>query len=314
MALEKPITGKGFGSFEAGYGNVQANYFLTNTTTVNEKNVADYVIYSYNEFLEIFIESGVIGLLLFISILYFAFIKRYDKKSSKYHIAAKSSLIALLILSMVTNPFKSISNILLLIICLFIIFRTGNYKAIPISKHYKAVVFLWLFSISYLVYDNSKHIYGKYYFKKGYAKIVNNDLVNGILDYEKAYPFIESNGKFLFHYGSALNLNNNYIESVKFLQKAVTLRSDPNAFIILGKSLKKLKRYNEAEKVYQIASNITPSKLYPKYLLAKLYLEMQEYIKAKDMAKIIIKSKEKIITKAGKEIKAEMKLLITKTY
>lgn len=311
MVYEKPAFGMGFGAFEANYGKVQAAYFLSGNSTENEKMVADYVTCAYNEFLEILIESGITGLLLFLAILYFALVKRYYKYSSGYHIASKTSLIALLILSMVSYPFRIMPNLLLFIICLFIIFRTGQYKTITIPvKFCKTLVLIWIIAISSLVYWSSMIIYGKYHFLNGYKEILNNDIDNGISNYNKAYSFLSDNGNFMFYYGSALYLKHDYSGSIKYLKKATYLRSDPNAYITLGNSLQKLKRYTEAEHTYQIASNITPAKLYPKYLLAKLYVEMQQNDKAMNMAKEIINSKEKISTMAGMEIKEEMRGLI----
>jgi len=313
MAMENPLFGKGFGSFAADYSKVQANYFLNNKGTNNEIQVADYVTCAYNDFLEMFIESGIIGLFLFVSILYFALSKRSISKISKYNISAKASLISLLVLSMVSYPFQLMPNILLLVICLFIIFNTGQYNSISISlKHNKILVFFWIIAISGLVYLGSRYILGTYYFKKGYAKVLNQDFDNGISDYEKAYNYLGNNGKFLFYYGSSYYLNQEYSKSVFYLQKAIDLRSDPNAFIMLGNSFKALKRYNKAEKAYQIAANIIPSKLYPKYLLANLYIKMRQTNKAILMAKTVLNSKEKVPTTAGSEIKTEMKSLIQK--
>jgi len=313
MAMEKPLFGKGFGSFEADYSKVQANYFSNNKGTSNEIQVADYVTVAYNEFLEMFIESGIIGLLLFVSILYFALGKKYNSKTSKYHISAKASLISLLALSMVSYPFQLMPNILLLVICLFIIFNTGQYKSISISlKHNKILVFFWIVAVSGLVYLGGRYILGTYYFKKGYAKVLNQDFDNGITDYKKAYIYLGNNGKFLFYYGSSYFLNQEYSKSVLFLQKAVDLRSDPNAFIMLGNSYNALKNYDKAEKAYQTAANIIPSRLYPKYLLANLYIKMNQTNKAILMAKTILNSREKVPTTAGKEIKTKMKVLIKK--
>lgn len=121
---------------------------------------------------------------------------------------------------------------------------------------------------------------------------------------------MDNNGEFLFYYGSALYLKHDYSGSVNLLKKATKLRSDPNTFITLGQSLQQLKQYHEAEHAFQIATGITPSKLYPKYLLVKLYIEMQQTDKALKLAEIIINAKEKVPTTAGTEIKTEMKVLI----
>ncbi|MDR7210563.1 O-antigen ligase family protein [Flavobacterium piscis] len=310
MIVEKPLFGNGSGSFGADYGKVQAAYFLTNTIPASQMQLADYVTCAYNEFLEIVIELGIIGLLLFVAILYFALAKQQNENSSKYYIAAKSSLIALLVLSMVSYPFNSTPIILLFVICLFIIFRIGQYRIVTISKHNKLLVCSWILAISALVYCGSRQVYGIYHFTNGYAKVLKNDFKNGINDYKKASPFLNNNGEFQFYYGAALYLKHDYQASVIHLQKAVSLHSDPHAFITLGNALQKLKQYNKAEQAYRVVTGITPAKMYPKYLLVKLYIEMQQTDKAIKTAKIIINAKEKVSTTAGIEMKTEMKILI----
>lgn len=312
MAYEKPFFGSGFGAFEAEYGKVQAAYFLSNKGSDSEKQVADYVTCAYNEYLEMLIESGVIGLFLFLGILCFALINRHVGKPPIYRTAAKASLISLLVLCSVSYPFRLMPNLLLLVIFLFVIFRTGRYRTIVIARHGygKAVAFVWLIALSGLIYCSSRYVYGVYHFRNGYAKVLNNDFDGGIIDYKKAYAILDTDGKFLFYYGSALYLKHDYLASIGFLRQAITLRSDPNAFITLGRSLQQLNRYREAEKAYKMATGITPAKLYPKYLLVKLYFEMQQTGKALAMAESIITAKEKVPTTAGAEIKSEIRELV----
>jgi len=311
MIAESPVLGNGFGSFANDYGKVQATYFLENTPTEKEIQVADYVTCAYNEFLEMLIDSGIVGLLLFLAILCFA-LKTPLKSNSEYYFAARYSLIALLILSMVSYPFGLTPNVLMLVITLFIIFNSGNYKTFQIRKYTKLLTSTWFLLILGLIYLNSTHTYGKYHFQKGHKKVINNDIESGLKDYKIASFFLGNNGMFQFHYGSAFNLDKNYTESITHLKKATKLSSNPNTFIILGNSLKELKRYKEAEKAYKTASGITPSKLYPKYLLANLYVEMDFKADALKMAQEIFGMNEKTKTTAGNEIKQEMKQLINK--
>lgn len=310
MVVKNPLFGNGSESFGADYGKAQATYFLNNKFSENEVQVADYVTCSYNEFLEIVIELGIVGFLLIIAILYFALAKQQSINNSKYSIVAKTSLIALLVLSMVSYPFALIPNVLLFVICLFVIFRTGNFKNIAIVKYSKLLIFGWFLSILLLVYCASRQVYGIYHFKNGYTKVLNNDFDIAINDYKKADLYLNDSGEFQFYYGAALYLKQDYRASILHLQKAVNLRSDPQAFIMLGNALHKQKQYAKAELAYLMVSGITPAKLYPKYLLAKLNIEMKQIDKAIKIGQTIIATTEKTPTTAGSEIKAEMKILI----
>jgi len=309
MVLDNPISGNGFGFFRANYGKVQSQYFLSNNATEKEEHVANYVTCAYNEFLEMLIESGIIGLLLFLSILYFVFIKR-NKKEDKFIVTVKASLLSLLVLSMVSYPFRLISNQLVMVICLVVLFARSEFKTYTITGYRKTIISAGLFCVITLLFFSYGQLYGLYHFRNGYSKAVSGDINNGIKEYEKAYPFLKNDENFLFYYGSAYYLKQDFSASIKYLQEATTISSDPHAFITLGNSFKELRRYKEAEQSYKTASGITPSELYPKYLLAKLYVEMHETRKAIKMAKLIIKAKEKVVTTAGMQIKKEMKDLI----
>lgn len=256
------------------------------------------------------IESGFVGLVLFLGILFFAFFSRSNPNNSKIRIAAKASLIALIALSMVSYPFRLMPNQIILVSCIFIIFQTANYKTYQTGRFAKAIVLLMLSIILVLSFFYGKYLYGTYYFRVGYSKVIRGDINSGLKDYTIAFMQLQNNGKFHFYYGSAFYLKQDYAQSVDFLRKATELSSDPNAFITLGNSFKELERYKEAEQAYKTACGITPAKLYPRYLLAQLYINMQEIEKALIMANYLLTAEEKISTTAGLQIKEEMQILI----
>lgn len=311
MVTNQPVFGHGIGSFEEGYGKIQAAYFMNGKGTASEIQTADYVTCAYNEYLEMFIDSGLIGTLMFLLIIGVSLAsKRIEQDAPDFNSVSKGILIAFCMLSLVSYPMRLPPNLQLVIAGFFVISRTGNFKSYSILKAGKGIVLIWLLTLSITIYWAGRNLYGSYYLQKGYRQVMNNEFQKGIQDYTKAEPFLHNDGLFQFYFGSALYLKNDVEASLPHLQKAVSLNSDPNAFITLGNAFQKLKRYKEAENAYLVSEGITPSKLYPKYLLAKLYFEMGLYDKALDKAKTIINTKEKVATTAGSEIKAEMNELI----
>lgn len=311
MIAENPVWGNGFGSFENDYGKVQARYFLENSPAEKEIIVADYVTCAYNEFLEMVIDSGFVGLFIFLLVIYFAFKPRLGHRS-EYYFAARFSLVALIILGMISYPFDLMPNLFMFVIFLSIIFTEGNYTTLQLKSN--SILFVWALVLFCLIYLNFSYTYGIYHFQNGYKKILANEIENGLRDYQYAAKYLKNTGLFHFHYGSALYLNKDYHNSVSQLLKSTELCSDPHAFIMLGNALKALERYGQAEKAYETASGITPSKLYPKYLLAHLYVEMGLHDDAVRLAQKIVGMNEKVKTTAGSEIKQEMDLLINKLH
>ena len=73
LIFQKPLFGHGSGSFTNTYNKYQVEYFKSGLGSDFEKNVADFVILAYNDFLEIGVELGLLGLglLMMILILFF---------------------------------------------------------------------------------------------------------------------------------------------------------------------------------------------------------------------------------------------------
>ena len=84
MALvrENPLTGSGFGSFQPLYCSAQADYFLAGKATEEELMIANVPEYAFNEYLQITVEHGIIGLLLFLFVIYSFFARRKTCNSS----------------------------------------------------------------------------------------------------------------------------------------------------------------------------------------------------------------------------------------
>jgi O-antigen polymerase len=72
--------------------------------------------------------------------------------------------------------------------------------------------------------------------------------------------------------------------------------------------------YQKAEMSYQKASFMTPSRLYPKYCLAKLYFNTDQKEKALTMANTILMANSKIKSTAENEIKQEIRKLLQQYY
>ena len=91
------------------------------------------------------------------------------------------------------------------------------------------------------------------------------------IEYEKALPVLSGNGLFLQMYGKALSMDEQHHRSLDILTLAGTLYNSHILQNTLGDSHKALGNFKAAEAAYTESSNMMPSMLFPRYLLAKLY-------------------------------------------
>jgi tetratricopeptide (TPR) repeat protein len=79
---------------------------------------------------------------------------------------------------------------------------------------------------------------------------------------------------------------------------------------VMGRNCQALKQYVEAEQCLLKAANIVPSRIYPWYLLANLYVEMGETAKAQETARIVLTKEPKVQSTAVREMREKMKEIV----
>jgi len=326
MIEENPLVGVGFNKFDVAYNNYQADYFAKGNGSNTEKLLADNVRHAHNEYLQLGAEIGLIGLLIFLGIIFSAFkfsvinndlitVKQLTERVI-INISAKAGFIALLIFALFSFPLHILPNLINFVFLLAVTSKTNgpvivkeftlNNLVIKLSAIF-VIAITSFFAVKYL------HIYETYFkwndafiaAKSGYFDIAEKE-------YENLFPELKYNGEFLFFYGASLSAVGNYNKAIKFLEPSKKKFSDPNLYITLGQTYGRLNDFNKAESNLLQASNITPYKLFPKYLLAKLYHNSNMTEKAISMANEIINLETKIKSTAANEIKIEMKELIEK--
>ena len=152
--------------------------------------------------------------------------------------------------------------------------------------------------------------YGYYFCHRGQQRVMRHDLKGGIEMYKKAQGILRKDGIFHFYLGSAYFLSAEYQKAIEELSVSCTQCSNPSSFILLGNAYRENGDTAKAIDAYTTAVYIQPSKLYPKYLLAKLYEAAGDYGSTGEWASKILATDEKVPTTAAKEIKEEMRLLL----
>ena len=299
--------GVGIGNFSGAYGDAQAAYFANGSASATEEHVAGNPEYAFNEYLQIMIESGIIAFLLFIAMLVLTFWNGFKQK--EYGIIG--SLVAFLIFSAFSYPF-SVLPFGIVFVFLLASLNTTEREDMNKKRDLKNILFL-VACLSFALYINVR----AYTYYQAY-KIWNKNRVyyhasmynDAVEEYEKIYPYLNDQVTFLFEYAQSLSKSQQYTKSNQILSRAIQISCDPMLYNIMGKNHQAQKEYQAAETAFLKATHIVPSRMYPYYLLAKMYQESGQQQKAEEMAHVVLTKEPKVHSTAVEEMRQEVKKII----
>ncbi len=318
-----PIFGIGVGRYKSVYNNYQSQWFANHPKNTDKEMVAGNVKFAYNEYLELVSETGFLGLFLFLILLTNLLINGYRTlqiQQDKKLIAALTAIISILACSIISYPLHILPILLLFFFYMAIISSSTDYviRNVKLNLYFRAsllknilAIFMLAFSILLLFYTKDQYL--------SYRMWKQADIDYKMEYYSKAKekydniksPFLNINGEYLQYYGKCLFMNGNILLSIKVLEKAQTIWSDPVIYITLGDGYKLLKQYDKAKDNYLIAMNMIPHKLFPKYKLACLYKETNNYDDFIKISKEILNQKVKVESLMVDEIKHEINKMLT---
>ena len=367
VVKEKPLFGHGTGSFNALYMPAQARWFESGKGTEAQVMVAGSPQAPFNEPLGLWLEKGLVGILLASGILFLIFYSRpgrFDpggksqpgasgkqisrdlERSNQFHIssgnpehdtvspnlakaflseivlktikvALEGALLSMLVFGLFSYPFDISSFILQLAVVTALLggfsktafVMTGPAKLSALRPGLPVAAVL----LALIVY-NVPHRVNHYEALKTWRnaeKLYKFRSYNAsAIEYEKAFPVLSGNGLFLQMYGKALSMDEQHQRSIRILNLAANLYNSHILQNTLGDSYKALGNYEAAEAAYIESSQMMPSMLLPRYLLAKLYHDSGENEKARQTAKDVLNSPVKVESSATREIIGEMDKII----
>lgn len=310
--VSSPIKGYGLGEFSANYGHEQAKYFAKSNYSKTEEQIAGSPEYAFNEYLQIGVEGGLITLSVFILLLIWCF----HKGTQKHEYAACGGILSLAIFSFASYPLQlppfPIALFFLLCMCIGTPDKSTNKKIKPIYLYIILCIFT---SVSIYIYPKQKEIYQATR-KWSEARVLYNvksyDTAKD--KYQELYNTLKHHVPYLFEYGKVLIETNETMKADSILKRVSLLSADPMIHNIMGKNYQQMKQYQSAEKEYIYAINLLPGRLYPYYLLTKLYNEPDYYHKEKMVktGRIVLTKEIKVQSTATRQMKNEIKKLIEK--
>jgi len=295
------LFGVGYDKFQSVYNLYQSQYFLSNPQDLLNQLIADNIKTPFNEYLLIWAELGIFGLLLLLLIIKetfnngFLILNRINERLLR--IGALGSFVSILLCALFSYPFNEISILINILVVSAIIHsnQAAKYTLLIRHSYVKVLSVIGLVALTCICYcvillfsNQKKWEQAALYAQKGYF---NSNV------YENLYPVLQSNEHFLYNYGVELLMDGEYIKSIKILEEAKRYSVNTDILLYLADGYKAIKNYTKAEELYLLSMNMVPKKFIPKHALMELYDEMGNCTKANIWAKKILKKKIQIPSK-----------------
>lgn len=300
VVAEKPLYGHGGGCFVDAYGQSQEAYFAKGDYNEDEERVAGSPEYAFNEYLQLAVECGIPVLLVVLGIVGICLYQGIRRQ----RIGICGGLLSLLVFSFSSYP-MAYPCFFVTFLCLLVACFWGTS-----SRWMLVLVFVVGVSGGWLVHGSTYEACRKWsQCRMLYGVEAYGSAKEG---YEELYLFLKHRPRFLFEYGRCLHKLKEYDNSTRILEEAMTHSNDPMILNIIGKNYQATGDYEKAEEYLIRSTHRLPGRIYPYYLLTKLYAEpkYRQLEKLKYAAEIVLTKEPKVQSTAVKEMREEVKKLL----
>ena len=307
MIKDHFLIGSGIGTFKYNTLKYQAKFFEQG----DNRSIYPYGFAekSHNEYLQLWAELGIIGLLIFIWLLicYFNYgIKLLRRIKDDYMqgliIGLMGSIVAVLVDALFGFPLHLMATIVLFWLSIGLTITIGRIKPSPINENlnqknfsrFKPLLYLGIIFLAvFLCVTITRPFIARVYYYYGNKEIEKGNVKENIKNYEKALKYDPYLGEVYYSMGLTLANEGFYNLSQEYFEKAEKLIDHPNlpknlAFIYLNKG----QLDKAAIKLEQaISYQEDEQSMLPLYLeLGKTYIRLNN----KELAEIALKNALKI--------------------
>lgn len=309
---DSPWGVEGGKTFSAFYGDAQERYFTDCKYSDSEAWVAGTPDFAFNEYLQIAVEYGVWGSVLFVTVL----LMLLKIAGNCKHLAGMGGcLVSLMEFACFSYPIHipaivSIWSLVVIVLC---------GEGLVMMK-YRLIPKIVLLSVVASGLTVSIKIHDWYSIRTQAvrewmpARVLYNSgaFKTAVKEYGKFYERMNWHKDFCFEYGRALYKAGSYGKAEEILLEAMTVSGDPMILNILGRNAQERGEYEKAEKYLIRSTHRLPERIYPHYLLVKLYSESEYFnrIKLIKEARYVLNAKPKVNSIAIKEMRQEVKKIL----
>ena len=313
---EQPWTGTGTGGFPAGYAEAQAEYFTSGKASETEMMVAGCPEYGFNEFLQIGLEQGLVGLMVFVLLLSYSLFRGVKNRQ----VGAAGGILALMVFSLASYPLQLPEFWVVLVVLMGVANSNTPVDAdTPPTPSREGRKILSVAMIGVLaiccgwIFRQQKGYYEGYKKWNTLKMLYNSKAYEAAGEgYEELVPLMGHKPELLFEAAQCLSKSERFKEANRLLERAMKLSGDPMIHYMAAKNEQSMGNYQKAENLLLHAIDMLPERIYPYYLLTKLYSEPGFFQKDKFLkaANAVLEKEPKVKSTAIREMREEVKILI----
>lgn len=295
-------------NFAGEYGKCQHDYFADKGVDGYESRICGCPDNAFNEYLQTGADYGLVVMILFVVMVVTCCIILVRHSA---HLGA--GCIALGVFAMFSYPFDMV--VFKLLLTLYVSFAASYGKPLRRSVSWLVLpaVLLYVLSVPCQIRQRKSLKEAERFVYKADSFARREQYKEACAEFEKAFDALQHDYEFLFRYGHTLHKAGLFAESSNILLKGAEISSDPMFHDIIGKNYKELGNFAEAEQEFETAFLMLPNRLYPLYLLARLYYDTDQTDKFVEMAARVDEFKPKVDSPATDRLKAEIGELLRTT-
>ena len=319
---EQPWTGTGTGGFPAAYAEAQAEYFTSGKASETEMMVAGCPEYGFNEFLQIGLEQGLVGLMVFVLLLSYSLFRGVKNRQA----GAAGGILALMVFSLASYPLQLPEFWVVLVVLMGVansntpvdadISVDANTPPTP-SREGRKILSVTMIGVLAIccgwIFRQQKWYYEGYKKWNTLKMLYNSKAYEAAGEgYEELVPLMGHKPELLFEVAQCLSKSERFEEANRLLERAMKLSGDPMIHYMAAKNEQSMGYYQKAENLLLHAIDMLPERIYPYYLLTKLYSEPGFFQKDKFLkaANAVLEKEPKVKSTAIREMREEVKILI----
>lgn len=308
LASEKSLLkGDGLGSFPKSYAEAQMEYLNQDVVSEAEKRVAGSPEYAFNEYLRLLVEQGLWGLVIFL-IISLLIIHKGIKNNQ---LGAVGAFISLSVFAFASYPYYLwqflIVWVLLGVLCLH---NEGDIKKITKRSYILVISLLIVLGsiVSFCFVEKNKYLQAEKKWRnlQYLYRVKHYDQISK--DYETLYKTLKYDPQFVFEYAVLLNAIQERKKANDIIQRGLLISCDPMFYNLQGRNYHEMKDFTNAEITLKKSLSLLPKRIYPHYLLTKLYADSDNYQpeKMKEAAQNVLENKAKVHSIAIDEMRKEV--------